>query len=488
MSLHFYNFSGIIVANIVKGGTIMDEMQGKNERPVNPRRRPKSQMEIFKEAYLPVIIAGTALLLIIIFVIGSIVRGVQHRKYDKQVSLAASASAAEEKARLDAEAQELMITAAAFAEQFDYDNAIATLEAFSGNMQDYTVMAENHAKYLAAKDALVLWNDPGKVLNLSFHPLIVDSERAFSDPVYSTSYNKNFVTVSEFQKILQQLYENGYILVSMSDITDGTAPRDLYLPNGKKPLILTETNINYYYYMVDSDDDHLPDQGGAGFASKLVLDANGNLSCEMVDSTGETLTGNFDIVPILNAFIETHPDFSYKGAKAILATTGSEGIFGYRTNETMYDEAYRQKEADQLADVLQALQDDGYEIACYTYDNIPYGERTLDQIRADLDKWDAEVAPLLGDTNILVYAQKSDISDSTAAYSGEKFNLLQSYGFTHYLGFCTEGTPWFTALNDHVRQGRILVSGSSLKYHADWFNGIIDPSSVLDSTRGSIPQ
>ena len=79
-------------------------------------------------------------------------------------------------------------------------------------------------------------------------------------------------------------------------------------------------------------------------------------------------------------------------------------------------------------------------------------------------------------------------TENAAGYTGDKYELLKSQGFTHYLGFCTDGTPWFTATADYVRQGRILVSGANMAYHSDWFIGIFDPHSVLDTTRGIIPE
>ncbi len=51
--------------------------------PSNPRRRPKSKLQIFKEVYLPAIIAGLTLLLIIIFIIGALV---QRGKKDEPAS------------------------------------------------------------------------------------------------------------------------------------------------------------------------------------------------------------------------------------------------------------------------------------------------------------------------------------------------------------------------------------------------------------------
>lgn len=469
----------------------MDQQQDKQTRPVNPRRRKRTQMQIFKEAYLPVIIAGVALVLILVFIIGSISRGVQRNKYEEQAKLEASIAAQEEFDRQSKEATDLLSKAAQAALQFDYDSAIALIDSFTGDYSQFPELAQRRAEYDQAVDTLVLWNDPSKVLNLSFQLLIADPSRAFVDEVYGTSYNRNFITTEEFSRILQQLYEKGYILVSMSDIADGILPKDLYLPEDKKPLILTQTNVNYNTYMVDSNGDKLPDKGGDGFASKLVLDANGSLTCEMVDSNGQTVTGAYDLVPILESFIATHPDFSYKGARAILAVTGYDGLFGYRTNPSAKDSfgaASYEKQIQEAGTIINALRSTGYEIVCYTYNNVAYGARTAPQIQADLNMWKNEVEPILGAVDMLVFARNSDIGDKSTPYSGELYDTLRSYGFTRYLGFCTDGKPWFASESDCIRQGRILVTGENLTLHADWFSGILDAASVLDTTRPTISQ
>lgn len=469
----------------------MDEQRNNESRPVNPRRRKRSQMQIFKEVYLPVVIAFVALLLILIFIIGSIVRAVQQNKYEAQVNSAMAESVAREQERLENEVNDLLQRASTAAQSFNYDEAISILDSFTGDAAKFETLSKKRAEYAAAKDTMVLWNDPAQVLNLSFQILIADPSRAFTNESYGTSYNRNFITTEEFSKILQQLYENGYVLIRMSDITDGTQGKDLYLPNGKKPLILTQTNVNYNTYMLDSDGDKLPDEGGAGFASKLVIDANGNLASELVNADGQTVTGAYDLVPILESFIETHPDFSYRGARAILAVTGYDGLFGYRTNpeaDDFFGTAYHTEQVESATRITAALRESGYEIACYTYENIEYGIYTTEEVQADLNRWSTEVSPILGDVDILVYARNSDIAENTTGYSGDKYELLKSQGFTHYLGFCTDGTPWFTATADYVRQGRILVSGANMAYHSDWFIGIFDPHSVLDTTRGTIPE
>lgn len=469
----------------------MDEQQRPVQRPANPRRRQRSKVQVFKEAYLPVLIAGIALLLIIVFIIGSIVRGIQRSKIEAQASLEASVSEAIELELLTREADTLAQDAAALAAHFDYERAIQLLDTFSGDIDKFPALSQLRSEYTQAKDTMVLWSDPSQVVNLSLQLLIADPARAFQDKTYGTSYNRNFVTTDEFSKILQQLYDNGYILIRMSDILAGNDTKELYLPSGKKPLILTQTQVNYYTYMTDSDGDKLPDKGGAGFASKLIMDAEGNLTCEMVDSFGQTVTGAYDLVPILDAFIQAHPDFSYKGAKAILAVTGYDGLFGYRTGSqarAVFGDAYCDEQVQAVSKIVDALRSTGYEIAFHTYENVAYGSYSAAQIQADLNKWSAEVYPILGSIDMLVYARNSDIAGNASAYSGEKYDTLQAFGFTRYLGFCTDGKPWLATDSAYIRQGRILVTGSNMAHHGDWFTGMFDAASILNSNRGTVPK
>ncbi len=454
-----------------------------SKRPVNPRRKRKSQLQIFKESYLPVVIAGIALLFILVFIIGSIVRGVQRNQYEakmQQQALEASTALLQQQSQ---EAQELLTKAKEMAAHYDYIGAMEAFDGFSGNIGNFPELNELYLQCKAAREEMVKWVDTNNIPVLSFQMLIADPLRAFQDEKYGNSYNKNFVTTEEFTKILHGLYENNYILVKLSDLYADGQLKELYLPAGKKPIILVETQVNYNTYMIDSDGDKLPDQGGDGFASKLVIDANGNIVCEMVDSSGTTQTGAYDLVPILDSFITTHPDFSYRGAKAVLALTGYDGLFGYRTNSSAAGTFDINSEAASAKEIAKQLRQSGYELACYTYENVAYGQIENAKILYDMNKWQSEVEPILGPVETLVFARNSDISDSTAPYSGEKFDTLQSFGFTRYLGFCTEATCWFTEGSGNMRLGRTLITGSELKSHPDWFEDFFDVSTVLDSTR-----
>lgn len=465
-------------------------------RPVNPRRKKKSQMQILKETYLPLIIAGAALLLIIIFILGSVVRAIRKHNVEKEASIAASSSLAAEQAALEAEVQQLLNRAAQQAAGYDFAGAIATIDSFSGDITLYQELITKRAEYAEAQRTMTAWTDPADVTSLSFHPLIADPARAYADEEWSGSYEENFITVTEFQNILQDLYNNGYMLVSMDDFITTTTldngsvayqAKTLYLPTGKKPLMITQTHCNYYTYMVDSDEDGVADAGGAGFASKLVVGSDGKPINEMVDASGNTVTGAYDLVPILDAFIAAHPDFSFNGAKATLAFTGYDGIFGYRTGssakETL-DAAVYSAELQGAASVINALRADGYTFACYTYNNIEYGSSTAEEIQEDLTSWADEVAPLVGSTSTLVFAQGSDIADSGRSYSGELYEVLKTAGYDHFLGFCTDGNGWVFPDVGYVRQGRIPVTGSNIVNNSTWFAGMFDTDAILDPARG----
>lgn len=475
----------------------MDEYRNEPRRPATPRRRKKTKAQIFKETYLPLVIAAVAIVLIVVFIIGAIVRNVQKKQVLERLEQESIAAQEKESAKLALEEQTLLVEAAELAVTYDYDGAIAVLDTFSGDISKYPTISGRRAEYVLAKSQMVAWDDPGKVVNLSFQMLIADIQMSLRHQSRAQMIINNFITTDEFSKILQELYDNGYILVRPTDFVETSVnadgetvftPKTLYLPAGKKPLMITQTNVNYNVYLVDSDGDRKADKYGGGFANKLVLDSSGNITCEMINSTGQTVYGDFDLIPILDAFVEENPDFSYRGAKAIIALTGYNGLFGHRTQpdavltwgQEIYDDAVVQAKA-----VAERLRETGYILACYSYDNVSYGDIISAQIDQDLTKWDNEVVPILGEVDIMVYAQGDDIV-SGKVYSGEKYQALKNHGFEYFIGFCSGSEGWFYTDTGYARQGRILVSGANLANHSDWFMGMFYASNVLDSARSGL--
>ena len=468
------------------------------EPPVDPnnprrRRRKKSRLQLFKEGPLPAIIAGVALILVLTFIIGSISGALQRRKEAAELAAKESQAAELEADRLEQEAQELMEEAARLAAGYDYDGAIDLLNSFSGDASKYEGMLTQKASYVDLQASMQEFSDPSQIVNLSFHVLIADPSRAWSDNTYGGQYNRNFVTTEEFSKILDQLYANNYVLVDYNSFITTSTDLDgnqvymknsIYLPEGKKPVMITETMVNYFAYMIDSNSDGTPDAGGAGFASRLVVDANGDIKAELVTTDSQTVTGDYDLVPILESFIEEHPDFSYRNARATLAVTGHEGVFGYRCNTSYvqkFGNDFYEQEVAGAKKIVEALRDKGYTIACYSYNNENYRDLSAQQIKEDIQKWQSQTVPVIGDVDVIVFARGTDIDD----YSGAKFQVLQDAGFGIMVN---SGTAPFAEVNpSFVRQTRLMVTGNAMGWYSNRFAGYFDCNLVLDSTRGNIP-
>ena len=461
--------------------------------PNNPRRRRrKTKAQIFKEVYLPPILVCVTAILVFSFVIGAVSNAIADKQLadkQKENEVQASQDAA---AMKEQQYQSIMAQADELAAGYNYQAAIDLLNSF-GDATEYPDLGAKKAELVTAQQQLTEHREPSLIPNLSFHVLIEDLPRAMKSEGYGGSYNKNFVSTGEFKAILNQLYANGYVLVDFESFTEvGTdlegntkiQMKPIYLPAGKKPIMLTETLVNYFGYMIDENNDGTVD--GGGFASKLVLEG-GKIKAEYVDGSGQTLVGDYDLVPILESFIEEHPDFSYQGARATLAVTGYEGIFGYRTNTSYIatkGQAYYDQECASAKEVVNALREAGYNIACFTYGNVAYRDMSTAQVQADLQNWTQQITPVLGEVDTLVFARTSNISDYGAGST--TLNLLKTTGFRFFVSNGTQ--PWAEINTTYVRQNRLMVTGQNMAHYKDQFTGIFDCAAVLDvNTRGNVP-
>ena len=473
------------------------EVVMKEMPPVPPRRqrRKRTKFEIFKEAYLPFVIVALAAILVITFVIGSVSRAVEKNKLEKEASIAASESIALEEAQLQAEATRLLASAKEAADALDYQRAIDLIDTFKGDISKYAELSQKRAEYVQKMSELVIYSDPNKVPHLSFQMLIADPARAFVNEDYGNSYNRNYVTTDEFEKILQQLYDNGYMLVSIYDLVDRSEGNfyagTLRLPVGKKPIVLSQVAANYFTYMTDGDEDGLPDKDGAGFPYCLDLDDSGNFVSKMIDAEGNEVVGNFDFVTILEKFIAEHPDFSYQGARAVLAVTGYDGIFGYRTNPEVRETQGSEYYAQQLSGaqkIVYALKAAGYDLACYSYEHISYGDSAVELINGDLGLWTEQVTPILGDVDILVYPYGDDINSSiSSTYDGDKYNALYDAGFRIFVSMDNYVEASAQVTESYFRQTRRWVTGAKMAYASETFEDLFNPAAVLNNQRGDVP-
>ena len=426
-------------------------------KPLVPkRRRRKSKQQIFKEKYLPFIILGVSVVLCLSFILGSVSRGRDR----------AAAKAQEERITqlLKDEAESLKTRSAAMAAEYDYENAMKTLASFSGGLANHQELLDLYNGYKTALSQLVVWDDLSDIPNLSFRTLMADLQKAATDPDRGSRYKKNYITTDEFSRILNQLYENGYVLVSLYDFAVPVTAEDgsvgvnrtsIRLPEGKKPIILTQEGVNFYSHTEKS----------GGFADCLTLSAEGQLTCRMGENEGD-----FDFIPVLNAFLAEHPDFSYEGARATIAVSGYEGVFGLGLDQS-----------EEIRAVADKLRQQGYDLACYTYADMEYADYGVAGLKEDLDKWTAEIAPILGETDILVYPSGGDIKGQEA-YTGSKYDALHGFGFRYFVGV-NNGASWGMTTGEYARQQRTLVTGANLSEHPEWYAGMFDAATVLSAER-----
>ena len=380
------------------------------------------------------------------------------------------------------------------AAMYDYDAAVEAL-ANSDYREDPEAL--RRIEQYQATAATMVAADNSEITHVFFHILTVDTERAFTDDKQGKDFNQVMTTIPEFEKILQQMYERGYVLVGLHDIAemqkqdDGTekmVSKKIMLPEGKKPFVMSEDDVCYYEYME-----------GRGFADKMVLDENGKLKLQYTDAAGNVSIGDYDIVPILDNFIEEHPDFSYRGAKAIMAFTGYNGVLGYRTDET-YDASspnYDPKntanpniEADRetVKTLMKALVEDGYELASHSWGHINFTNRSLEDLTRDTDRWERNVETLMPEPcDIILYPFGADIGDwHPYSADNEKFRMLEKAGFRY---FCNVDSTkaWTQISGDSLRQGRRNLDGYRLwkDYCGEdsKLSDLMDVQSVFDTRR-----
>lgn len=370
------------------------------------------------------------------------------------------------------------------AASYDYDGAIALLQEVP-DYESNTAITEAIAGYEETKSTLVE-ADITQIPHIFFHSLIVDTDLAFSSNM-ADNYNQVMTTVDEFNKIIQQMYENGYVLVKIHDMAyeeNGELVKgSIMLPPGKKPFVLSVDDVSYYEYME-----------GHGFATKIIIGEDGIPTCEMEMEDGTTQTGAFDVVPLLEQFIAEHPDFSYQGARGIIALTGYDGILGYRTapkygdpSDENYKDWYAtldvEEEREQATAVAARMEELGWEFASHSWGHRDMGEATLENMKTDMQKWLDQVNPLLGgDTDILIFPKGTDIGSWRSYDDNEKFDYLKSVGFDYYCNV-DSNQPWVQFTSQYLRQARINADGYEMYYHKDKLGMFFDVDSVFDSAR-----
>ena len=99
---------------------------------------------------------------------------------------------------------------------YDYDKAAELINSSGLDLED-SRMKEALARYESQKAALVP-ADMNAVTHIFFHSLIMDTSKAFDGDSDSANYNSVMTTKDEFLKILEDMYQKGYVLVRIHDV------------------------------------------------------------------------------------------------------------------------------------------------------------------------------------------------------------------------------------------------------------------------------
>lgn len=464
-------------------------------RPVNRRTPPKRKKNGNGKLYAILAIIVALILVLVIWLISTIAGS---GKTEESAPPASSSEPSETEPPTEApevRAAALVQEADVLAAGYDYDAAVAKLEEFGSDWQQQPKLAEAQLRYNTAKQAAVRWSDTTTIPHVFFHTLIADTARAFDDDYTNAGYNQYMTTIKEFEAILEELYKRGYVLVRIHDIAKQVTDEngelvfeqgDIYLPEGKKPIVMSQDDVNYYEYMVDGDEDHIPDAKGDGFADHIIVGEDGYPTCTYVDANGQKLTGDYDLVPILEKFCQKHPDFSYRGARAIIALTGYEGAFGYRTNPRWIEEGILtqeqlESERAEVKKVAQCLREKGWEIASHSWGHINFTNASAAKVAEDTQKWEDQIEAYVGETDIFIYPHGADIA-GVGKYSGEKYDTLYNAGFRY---FCNVDSTeyWVQIWKAYVRQGRRNLDGYRMYYNPDLLDDLFNVEDVWDDAR-----
>ncbi len=473
------------------------------EREARRRRRLRKQRERRRRIIL------TSLTLAVLFVALVIVAFTIFRQNERKQQ--ARKEKEEQIAREEQEIQDrrdAIAEAETLAVGYDYDGAIALLME-QKNYDTDTDLVNAIAKYTSAKSTLEA-KDPNQVPHIFFHSLIVDTDRAFDVAKWGESdvagINAWMTTVDEFDGIIQQMYDNGWVLVKMRDLVKETTDEDgtvhftandsLMLPADKQPFVLSIDDWSYYH----SYDDR-------GYGDKVVLDENGDVKIHYTDADGNEDVGDYDVVPRLNTFCKEHPDFSYKGARGTAALTGYNGVFGYRTDvayktgerlgsdQAAWLEAHPDfdwdeevAEATKIADAVKAS---GWEFASHTWGHLSVTDKSVETLATDNEKWQNTVANIVGPVDTIIFAHGNDIGDwhDYDEATNPVYAYFKSQGFNFYANVDASSEYWVQIRDGYCRQGRIDCDGLQMwraksgAAKTNVFEKLFDVNSVFSSAR-----
>ncbi|MCL1790035.1 MAG: hypothetical protein FWG40_01540 [Peptococcaceae bacterium] len=359
-------------------------------------------------------------------------------------------------------------------ELFDREQYIAAFHALAQLNElfpEEDVIAALLPSYEQKKNEVRLVDFPTSDVDHIFtHCLVAFPELSISMPGGGT-YDKDCLTVTEFKRILEQLYQRNYMLFdinSLYETVDGKSvlKSAIQVPEGKKPFIFSFDDVVY-----DAK------KFGNGMVDKLVVkDGRIQTYTKMPDGSELYSTDN-EFIPIMDDFVEEHPDFSWEGAKGTLCMTGFAGILGYRTQSGSPN---REAEIEAVKPVVEMLKETGWNFSSHSYGHYDMPKIGDSLFFADVQKWHEEVEPLVGKTSVYVYP-----FGAWTGYDTAKHQKLMDMGFRIFCGvgangYFVDGFPKKGAGTGTVFMDRRPMDGYDLRERGSSYVALIDTQTVYD--------
>ena len=352
---------------------------------------------------------------------------------------------------LDKYKEELMILAHAYEREEDYDSAIALLEdnlKFYQNDKEYSILL---GKYKGIKSDLQLVAYSGPIYSVTIRPLLAFPQYAFTtkNPNYN-DLDKYFITPNEYKNIIYQLYQNDFILINSNDAMN----QNLKLPANKKPILMCYDNVCYgtdYKCQID----------------RLIINRDDSIATYTgKKSIRDRISIENEFVPILEDFLLSHPDFSFKNARGVIYLSGQNGILGYKTQKNNANYKFEIKQASRVVDKLKSL---GWEFGSngYSYENM--NTATNVEFSKNIFNFSKEVENIVGKVNSYLCASDNfDITNENYNLLKENYNLCINYG--DKMGF------------DNGILHSILIGGQTIRENTTLDELLFDTNLIYDHT------
>ena len=318
------------------------------------------------------------------------------------------------------------------------------------------------------EETVVMHYYEGKLLHIFFHPVINRPEIAFNGS-RKDFFLDWFVTADEFKKIMYEMYIQDYVLVNIDELYEVAEENNvkkitmnkLLVPEGKKPMVLSIDDLNYYDYMREN-----------GFVHKLVIDENNEIAAWTDNGDGGELSYDQDIITILEDFIKQYPDFSLRGAKGIIALTGFEGVLGYRSQKV--NRSGREEEAEKAAVIADRLKEMGWQFACHSYTHWYLPRISFEEFMFDVNSWDNDVKPIIGDTNLYIYPFGAGVEAIE-----RKHKVLRDKGYNLFFSVGLGYDYWIA--NSYMLLERRNIDGTYFRAFRNRADRLFDMDKVIDS-------